>query len=65
MPNDYHFVLRPLVNGELSRFMKWIGGTFTLRYHAHYLTQGLGHVEQQRFESFPIQSDEHFLVVCR
>lgn len=36
-----------------------------MRYHAHYHTQGLGHVYQQRFKSFPIQSDEHFLVVCR
>ena len=25
----------------------------------------LGHVYQQQFKSFPIQSDEHFLVVCR
>ena len=31
MPNRYHLVLRPLVNGELSRFMKWIGGTHTMR----------------------------------
>lgn len=65
MPNHYHLVLRPLVSGELSRFMKWIGGTHTMRYHAHYHTQGLGHVYQQRFKSFPIQSDEHFRVVCR
>ncbi len=65
MPNHYHLVLRPLVDGELSRSMKWIGGTHTMRYHAHYHTQGLGHVYQQRFKSFPIQSDEHFLVVCR
>ena len=65
MPNHYHLILRPLVDGEMSRFMKWIGGTHTMRYHAHYHTGGLGHVYQQRFKSFPIQSDEHFLVVCR
>jgi putative transposase len=65
MPNHYHLVLRPLVDGEMSRFMKWVGGTHTMRYHAHYHTGGLGHVYQQRFKSFPIQSDEHFLVVCR
>ena len=65
MPNLYHLVLRPLVDGEMSRFMKWVGGTHTMRYHAHYHTGGLGHVYQQRFKSFPIQSDEHFLVVCR
>ncbi|MBY0328121.1 MAG: transposase, partial [Gemmataceae bacterium] len=26
MPNHYHLVLRPLVDGEMSRFMKWVGG---------------------------------------
>jgi putative transposase len=65
MSNHYHLVLRPLVDGEMSRFMGWVGGTHTMRYHAHYRTSGLGHVYQQRYKSFPIQNDEHFLVVCR
>ena len=41
MPNHYHIVLRPLVDGEMSRFMGWVGGTHTMRYHAHYHTSGL------------------------
>ncbi len=65
MPNHYHLVLRPLVDGEMSRFMKWVGGTHTMRYHAHHHTSGFGHVYQQRYKSFPIQDDDHFLVVCR
>ena len=65
MPNHYHLVLRPLVDGEMSRFMGWVGGTHTMRYHAHYHTSGMGHVYQQRYKSFPIQDDDHFLVVCR
>jgi putative transposase len=64
MPNHFHLILRPLVDGEMSRFIKWVGGTHTMRYHAHRHTGGFGHVYQQRFKSFPIQSDEHFLVVC-
>ncbi|WP_150122721.1 hypothetical protein [Rhodopirellula islandica] len=32
---------------------------------AHYHTRGMGPVYQQRDNSFPIQDDEHFLVVCR
>ena len=36
-----------------------------MRYHAHYQTSGQGHVYQQRFKSFPVQDDDHFLVVCR
>ncbi|MEZ6090897.1 MAG: transposase [Pirellulaceae bacterium] len=65
MSNHYHLVLRPLVDGEMSRFMGWIGGTHTMRYHAHYQTGGLGHVYQQRYKSFPVQNDDHFFLVCR
>ena len=65
MSNHYHLVLRPLIDGEMSRFMGWIGGTHTMRYHAHYHTSGRGHVYQQRYKSFPIQDDDHFWVVCR
>jgi len=49
MPNHYYLILRPLVDGEMSRFMGWVGGTHTMRYHAHYHTSGLGHVYQQRY----------------
>jgi putative transposase len=45
--------------------MGWVGGTHTMRYHAHYHTSGMGHVYQQRYKSFPIQDDGHFFVVCR
>jgi putative transposase len=65
MPNHYHLVLRPLVDGEMSRFMGWLGGTHTKRYHSHYQTRGQGHLYQGRYQSFPIQDDEHFLTVCR
>ena len=34
MPNHNYLVLRPLVDGEMSRFMGWVGGTYTMRYHA-------------------------------
>ena len=46
MPN--HLALRQLVDGEMSRFMGWVGGTHTMRYHAHYHTSGMGHLYQQR-----------------
>ncbi|MCC9599396.1 transposase [Stieleria sp. JC731] len=65
MPNHYHLMIRPLVDGEMSRFMSWVGGTHTMRYHSHYHTGGTGHVYQQRYKSFPIQDDVHFHVVCR
>lgn len=65
MPNHYQMILQPLVDGEMSRFMGWLGGTHTKRYHGHYHTRGQGHLYQGRYKSFPIQDDEHFLTVCR
>lgn len=65
MPNHWHLVLGPNRDGEMSRFMRWITATHTMRYRAHYRTSGQGHVYQGRFKSFPIQDDAHFLTVCR
>jgi putative transposase len=33
--------------------------------HAHHRTAGAGDLDQGRLKSFPVQSDEHFLTVCR
>ena len=65
MPNHYHLVLRSLVDGEMIRFMGWVGKTHTIPYHAHYHTSALGRTYQQHYKSFPIQDDEHLFVVCR
>ncbi len=65
MPNHWHFVVQPRRNQELSQFMGWLTLTHTQRWHAHRGTQGSGHVYQGRFKSFPVQSDAHYLTVCR
>ena len=65
MPNHWHLVLRPNVDGEMGRFLRGVTATHTMRYHAHYHTSGESHVYQGRFKSFPIQDDKHFLTVCR
>ena len=36
-----------------------------MRYHAHHGNSGQGHAYPQRYKSFPMQEDEHLLVVCR
>ena len=33
MSNHWHFVLRPNQDGEMSRFMRWVTATHTMRYH--------------------------------
>lgn len=65
MPNHWHLVVRPREDGDLSRFAGWLTLTHTQRWHARRGTTGAGHVYQGRFKSFPVQTDEHFLILCR
>jgi len=45
--------------------MGWLTMTHTQRWHANHRTSGSGHLYQGRFKSFLVQSDSHFLTVCR
>jgi putative transposase len=65
MPDHWHLCVRPLVDGEMSRFAQWLTLTPTQRWNAHYDTAGDGHLYQGRYKWFPIQDDEHFLTVFR
>jgi putative transposase len=65
MPNHWHLVVWPRADGELSAFLRWLTMTHTQRWHASHHTVGSGHLYQGRFKSFPVQTDEHFLTVCR
>jgi putative transposase len=65
MPNHWHLVLWPHHDGDLSAFVRWLTLTHTQRWHAARETAGSGHVYQGRFKSLPVQSDGHFLTVCR
>jgi putative transposase len=49
--------------GGLSRWLHWLLTTHVRRYQRHYRTTG--HVWQGRFKAFPIQEDDHLLVVLR
>jgi putative transposase len=65
MPSHFHLLLWPRADGDLSAFMRWLTLTHTQRWHAHRSSAGTGHLYQGRFKSFVVQSDEHFLTVCR
>lgn len=65
MPNHWHFVVRPTTDTQLTEFFQRLTVTHTMRWHAHYETGGTGHLYQGRFKSFPVQSDEHLLMVMR
>jgi REP-associated tyrosine transposase len=65
MPNHWHLILHPRIDGVLSRFMLRLSTTHVRRHFAHYHTTSGGHLYQGRFKSFPIQDDHHLLVACR
>jgi putative transposase len=65
MPNHFHLVAWPSVEGQLSEFMHWFTATHSKRWHSHRQTAGTGSVYQGRFKAFPVQTDTHFLTVCR
>src|SRR5207247_7845364 len=43
----------------------WVTMTHTLRWRHARKVVGLGPLYQGRFRSFPVESDPHFLTVCR
>lgn len=65
MPNHFHLILWPRRDRDVSEFMRWVTVTHTQRWHAHHHTAGRGHLYQGRFKSFPIEGDQHLLMVWR
>jgi putative transposase len=65
MPNHFHLVAWPSIERELSGFMRWMTATHSKRWHRFRATTGTGSVYQGRFKAFPVQTDSHFLTVCR
>lgn len=65
LPNHWHFVVRPQSDTQLTDFFRWLTHTHTMRWHAHYHTEGTGHLYQGRFKTFPVEDDGHLLTVLR
>jgi putative transposase len=65
MPNHFHLVAWPSREKEMSNFMRWMTATHSKRWHKYRATTGTGSVYQGRFKAFPVQTDRHFLAVCR
>ncbi|MHC4914692.1 MAG: transposase [Planctomycetota bacterium] len=67
MPNHWHLALRPDEERgqDLPAFMHWLTSTHVRRWHKCHGTNGMGHLYQGRYRSFPVQTDQHFLKVCR
>lgn len=65
MPNHWHFVIAPLTDGALSRFMHWVTMTHARRWQTARGMDGHGAVYQGRFKAIPVSTDIHFLCICR
>ena len=65
MPNHWHLVLWPRGDRDLSEYLRWLSVTHTKRWHSHHHSSGTGPLHQGRFKSFPLETDDHFLTVCR
>lgn len=65
MPNHWHLVLWPIGERDLSRYMHWVTMTHAQRWHLARGSSGTGAVYQGRFRAVPVQTDHHFLKVCR
>ncbi len=65
MPNHFHMVVWPTEDAQLADFMHLMTCTHGRRWHVWRETVGNGAVYQSRYKAFPVQSDRHFLTVCR
>ena len=65
MPNHWHMVVSPGADLALSSFMHRLTTAHARAWQYANGTKGQGAVYQGRFAAIPIQSDRHFLIVCR
>jgi putative transposase len=65
MPNHWHFVVWPKLDGDLATFMQKLTITHVRNWQEHFGRVGEGHVYQGRYKSFPIETDDHYYHVVR
>lgn len=65
MPDHWHLVLWPRLDGDLGRFMRRLTQRHTQARHRQRGTLGQGHLYQGRYKAFLVQDDAHLLTVCR
>ena len=59
MPNHWHLVLYPRTDTNLSEFMSWLTSTHVRQYRTKTKTIGYGHLYQDRYKSFPTESNQY------
>ena len=61
MPNHYHLVVRPLVEGGVSLFMKKLSNSYTGYFNDKYERKGMGALFQGAFKAVRVERDGQFL----
>jgi putative transposase len=65
MPNHYHLLVQPVVNGALSSYIHWVQGCYACDLRAQTASKGYGHVFQQRFWSGIVFDSYHLCTTLR
>lgn len=65
MPNHWHLVLYPHTDKVLGEFMGWLTSTHVRQYRTRTNTIGYGHLYQDRYKSFPVQTDKYCQTLIR
>ncbi len=65
MPNHFHLVLYPRTDNDLAAFMGWLTSTHVRQYRTRTESIGYGHLYQDRYKSFPVETNEYAVTVIR
>ena len=55
MPHEWHRVLWPRKEGDLTQFLLWLTHTPAMHWDARFGTSGADHLDQSWFKALPIQ----------
>ncbi|MCA9355048.1 transposase [Candidatus Kaiserbacteria bacterium] len=65
MPNHWHLILHPRIDGDLGAFMHRLTNSHTRRVHSRTKTIGHGPLYQGRYKSFMVDKDDYFLTLLK
>ncbi len=65
MPNHWHLVLYPRVDGDLSLFMHRLTNMHTRKVHTKSDTTGFGPLYQGRYKSFLVESENYLFTLLK
>src|SRR3989344_53669 len=65
MPNHYHLILRQLVDGGISLFMKKLANSYVGYFNEKYDRKGMGSLFQGCFKAVHVKDDKQFFnLIC-